>query len=347
MTFSKRLAQVLIVLAVVFLSVFSIGSFAQSGRTLTDQEWKEVQAAALREGKVVFYGDPNVGMMAKIQADFEKANPGIVLERSRMVGPTLIGKIEADRSTGTDGADIAVGVELMSWYEDAAKRGMIKAPVGPASRSWPAEYLLGGVFPVLQIEPVVMAYNTNLVKTQITGYQDILRPEFKGRVATSEPVALAVIAWYDWLEKTQGTEFLLKFAGQNPKSYVGSTPATQSVISGETIVTAFTGSTTVLPFIEQGAPLKLVVPNPSTGYRYGGALLSWAKRPNAAQVLMDYLMSRRGQTVWAGPGGSASPLAGIPGSLDAKTINPYDPKQYPSDVQKAYVEKWKKIFIAK
>ena len=62
---------------------------------MTDQEWKEVQAAALKEGKVVFYGDPNVGMMAKIQADFEKANPGIVLERSRMVGPALIGKIEA------------------------------------------------------------------------------------------------------------------------------------------------------------------------------------------------------------------------------------------------------------
>lgn len=349
MTISHRLLQISNVLALSSLLAFSAGSLAQGSRSvpMTDREWKEVQAAALKEGKLVFYGDPNVGMMAKIQADFEKANPGIVLERHRLVGPALIGKIEADRSTGADGADMVVGVELLSWYEEAVKRGMIKAPIGPASRSWPPEYLLAGVFPVLQFEPVVIAYNTNLVKTQITGYQDILKPEFKGKVATSEPVALPVIAWYDWLERTQGADFLIKFAAQNPRSYVGGTPATQAVISGEAVVTAFAGSTTVLPFIEQGAPLKIVAPNPSIGYRYGGALLSWAKRPNAALVFMDYLMSRRGQTVWSGPGGSASPLAGIPGSLDVRTINPYDPKQYSSEFQKAYIAKWKKIFAAK
>lgn len=60
----------------------------------------------------------------------------------------------------------------------------------------------------MSIEPLVMAYNHNLIKRPVTGYQDLLRPELQGRLGTSELVAPSVIAWYDWLEKTQGPDFL-------------------------------------------------------------------------------------------------------------------------------------------
>ena len=350
MTISYRSNRVLKILAASFLLAFSAHSLAQSARSvpMTDQEWKAVQAAAVKEGKVIFYGDPPAATLAKIRADFELANPGIVMESSRLFGPTLITRFETERATGiADGADVVVATDLMAWYEEPARLGQIKAPTGPASRSWPAEYLLAGVFPVLTVEPAVIAYNSNLVKTPITGYQDLLKPEFKGKVATSSLIAQVIVAWYDWLEKTQGADFLTKFAAQNPRILTGGTPAIQSTIAGEVLISAWMGSSTALPLIEKGAPIKMVVPNPSIGFRYGGAILSWAKRPNAALVLMDYLMSRRGQTVWSGSGGSASPLAGIPGSLDVKTINPYDPKQYSADVQKAYAVKWEKIFVAK
>ena len=74
------------------------------------------------------------------------------------------------------------------------------------------------------------------------------------------------------------------------------------------------------------------------------AALAHAKRPNAALVFVDYMMSRRGQTAWNGSGESASPLAGIPGSLDAKTMQPWDPFRYTPEFQKAYLAKWNKIF---
>jgi hypothetical protein len=55
-------------------------------------------------------------------------------------------------------------------------------------------------------------------------------------------------------------------------------------------------------------------------------------------------MSVDGQKDWHSSGGSASPLPGIPGSLDASTITPWDIDAYPSEVVAKYRERFNKIF---
>jgi iron(III) transport system substrate-binding protein len=109
-------------------------------------------------------------------------------------------------------------------------------------------------------------------------------------------------------------------------------------------VAAFATTAIPLNLIAQGAPLKIVIPKPSQGIRYGAGVVAWSKRPNAALVLMDYLMSVRGQTVINGKGESASPLEGIPGSLDASSIQPFDPSKYPPDVVQAESERLDQLF---
>jgi iron(III) transport system substrate-binding protein len=100
----------------------------------------------------------------------------------------------------------------------------------------------------------------------------------------------------------------------------GGAPASQALAAGEFAAIAFATVTTIRPLMDIGAPVKLVVPSPSFGVGYTGAILGWSKRPNAAQVFMNYLMSERGQTTWNGRGESASPRKGIPGSLDPESI---------------------------
>ena len=99
-----------------------------------------------------------------------------------------------------------------------------------------------------------------------------------------------------------------------------------------------------LPLIAQGAPLKLVIPSPAFGFQYSGGILSWSKRPNAAQVFMNYVMSRAGQTAWVGSGEAASALPNIPNSSDANTISVYNPTAYPADFLQTYGVKWRGIF---
>ena len=96
--------------------------------------------------------------------------------------------------------------------------------------------------------------------------------------------------------------------------------------------------------VEAVSSIDLVVPVPAFGVEYPICALKWSKRPNAALVLLDYLMSRGGQTIWHGQGETASPLQNIPGSLAAASIDPYDPAAYPPAKVQKYREYWSKIF---
>ena len=306
-------------------------------------EWAKTVAAANKEGRVVVYYSAVTPVLERVKADFEKLYPSIIVEYSRL-NTNVPGKIEAERNTGADGADVDLDSSAILWTLGLAKAGSLKAPSGPASVNWPAAYVLNGTAPVLAVEPIVITYNTNLVKTPITGYQDLLRPEFKGKLATTELLGPTLVAWYEWLEKTQGADFLKKLAAQAPRYYTGAAATTQAALSGEMSVAAFSNSTISVPLVAQGAPVKMLVPSPSFGIRYTGAVFNWAKRPNAGLVLLDYLMTPRGQTAWHGRGDSASPLPNIPGAMDIKTVTPYDPAPYTNDVVAAYTKKWNAIF---
>jgi ABC-type Fe3+ transport system substrate-binding protein len=96
--------------------------------------------------------------------------------------------------------------------------------------------------------------------------------------------------------------------------------------------------------IALGAPVDYVVPNPGIGISYGLAALAWSKQPNAARVLADFAMSPEGQAAWHGVGESASPLSGIPGSLDVTSISLWDPEAFPADVVNTYTTRFNAIF---
>lgn len=322
-------------------------SLAQSSDSaFKSAEWAKVAAAARKEGRVVLYTQANPIVNERIKADFENAHPGMVLEYSRVVGAALLSKLEQERKIGADGADVAIATEPL-WFENLAKAGALKKPAGPSTLSWPARYTVGGAAPVLALEPITMAYNTNLVKTPITGYRDLLRPELKGKIGLLDLVAPVVVAWFDWLEKTQGPDFLAKLAAQDARLFPSSVPSTQATAAGETAVSGFTNPTNSMPLIERGAPIKMVLPSPSFGISYVGGVLSAGRRQNAALFFMDYLTSPRGQTAWSGKGETASPLPAIPGSLDAKSINTYDARPYTAEAVNAYKERWNKLFKAR
>jgi iron(III) transport system substrate-binding protein len=307
--------------------------------------WDAVMAAARKEGRVLLYSGAVPAVTDRMKRDFERAVPGIVMEVHREASGPMLAKLEAERSTNADGADLVITTEVL-WLDNKQKEGVLRAPVGPSAQSWPAAYMRGPAVPVLSVEPLMIAYNTNSIKTPITGYQDFLKPEFKGRFATTTLASLTVIAWYDWLDKAMGADFTAKLAAQQPKHYVGTITSTQATAAGEVVATIYSNPGAAVPLIEKGAPIKMVFTKPGFGFRYGGGLLAWSKRPNAAQVLMNYMMSPQGQTAWVGPGGIASPLPNIPNSADASAIQAFEPSAYPPEVQKAVTEKWNRLFKA-
>jgi iron(III) transport system substrate-binding protein len=316
---------------------------AQTASKAPPDAWKSVVAAAQKEGRVVLYSAVMPQIQERLKADFEKTYPGIVIEATRYPSGVMLAKLEQERAAGVDGADVHIFAET-GWTEARTLEGTVKAPAGPAAAGWPANYLLRGGAPILGVEPAVIVWNTNIVKTPLTGYKDLLAPEHKGRIGLLDMTATAMAAAYDWMEKGQGPNFFPGLVAQQTRLYGTVTAGAQSVAAGELGIAGYLNIGVVVPLIRKGAPLGMVVPNPSFGVQYTGGALGWGRRPNAAQVLMDYVMSRRGQAVWHGEGESASPLPNIAGSLDIRTINPYNAAPYTPDVVNAARSRWNAMF---
>lgn len=337
-----------------FLSALALGAgimfhsnaFSQAIRQ-SPADWSKTLTAAQKEGRVVLYSGTVPAVLERISVDFKKAHPGIKLESSRLTGNVVVSRADQERSSGSDGADVVISAGSRPWYVERGKQRLLSIPAGPSSNAWPSAYLVEGAAPVLALEPIVLAYNTNFIKQPISGYRDLLRPELKGRIASSDLAGPSVTKWYDWLGEMLGPDFLTKFAAQEPRFFPGATANAQATAAAETWLTAFTNPTTVVPLIEHGAPLRMVVPNPSFGIAYTGAILGWSKRQNAAQVLMDYLMSPRAQSVWSGGGQAASPLPGIAGSLDPASVNVWDASSMSREEEKMLREKWEQTFRKK
>lgn len=306
-------------------------------------EWAKVTAAAKKEGRVSFYGSTPVQAGQRILAGFKKSHPDIAIDYVRLSSAEMLSRVEQERASGVDGADVWLSAEVL-WLQTRDKEGKLLKPIGPSAADWPQKYWRGQGVVAIGIEPFVMVYNTKLVTTPPKRYADLLTPDFKGRIGANELAASSVVAWYDWMEKTQDRDYLTKLKALNVKLYAGAVGTSQAIASGEIAATPGTATvTTVKPLMDQGAPINFVRPIPAFGFEYAAAAFGWSRRPNAALVLMDYLMSVEGQTLLYGTGEGASPRTNIPGAMPASEIQVFDAAQYTPEVVRVYREHWNKV----
>lgn len=183
-----------------------------------DANWQRIVASAKKEGSLVIYHQAVPQVLDRVTKDFMAQYPEIKVEYRRLLtSVTHMQAIETEKSSKLDGADITQYANAI-WYREKAQENFFLKPVGPATADYPKESLLYGAVPIVAVMPFVVAYNTNLVKTPISSMRDLLRPELKGKVGSSDLVAETVFAFYEWIEKTQGADFLTQFAAQSPNS---------------------------------------------------------------------------------------------------------------------------------
>jgi iron(III) transport system substrate-binding protein len=244
--------------------------------------WEKIVAAARKEGRVHFYSVALPAATERMVSGFKKAYPGIEVDVFRNASAAVMPRIDQERASSADGADIVATTDF-AWFSARAKEASFLAPVGPATRNWPPQFLTSGNYATVALELFVIPYNKNLVKAPPQGYADLLKPEFKGKVGTLEAGSQSVSSWYDWLEKTQGGDFLARLKDQNPKLYVSTAPLTQAIVAGEILAGVLGIGSSTKAMMATGAPMAYVVPNPAYASSYAIAALPWSRRPNSAQ----------------------------------------------------------------
>lgn len=271
-------------------------------RAADSAAWAKVVAAAKKEGVVKMYSTMVPTINAALEKGFKAAYPEIDLKITRTVGMEINATLDAERSTGVDGADIVAHVNF-DWIFDPGRKGYFVKPLGPhaTAATWMGTpYLVNDTIQLSLLTALGISYNTELVKTPLTGYMDLLKPEFgNGKIGLVDNTQGPATDLYKWMEETFGVSYLPKLSEQKPKFYTTAVPLQEALLSGEIAIAVWGVNALVQPAKQKGAPLEFVLGNPGWSTVNFTYMLGWAKRPNAAQVLFDYMASPAGQAVLA------------------------------------------------
>ena len=154
------------------------------------------------------------------------------------------------------------------------------------------------------LEPMVMIYNTEMVEEAPTAWADLLREEFKGTIASADPVQSSsafgviqsIIAAYGQ-EDGGGYEFLEKLVPQlDGKLTSGSSAVYTGVSNGEYAV-GLTYEEAALKYIAAGATIDVVYPTEGTGILISPvAMVNGAPNAENAKLFIDYVLSEEAQS---------------------------------------------------
>ena len=162
----------------------------------------------------------------------------------------------------------------------------------------------------------MLVWNTNTFPDGFTEWDDLLDPSVKGKLAMRNDLTTSMAATLEFMEQELGPDYLTALGGQSPKYYTSAVPMGQAVASGEAGVTNISTPSIVKDLQNQGAPVDFAFPEPGFAIMWGGGALATSKRPNAARVFLDFLMSEEGQAAINADGFGAAGREGIEGALD-------------------------------
>ena len=278
----------------------------------------EVMSAALKEGRVVWYGGDNTGEFFSHggKEAFEKRF-GIRIEPviGRLREQT--DRVRAEHASGTKIADVFDGVVqyLMELYSLGALE-KFKNPTRTLADfdkkvfiQEPADY-----WTPLFISAQALIVNTDKVKKEEypKSYWDIVNPKWKGRVATRDPRSAGGGGWqflqmYDYPKL--GIEYIRKLKDVVDPFIVpgGSRAMRDAVLLGQFSL-GFSGRPEFLTDVPKGSPLAYVVPQEGlTWLPHVTALIKGAPHSNAAKVALTWFYETPNLQLLATEGGRMIP----------------------------------------
>lgn len=286
-------------------------------------DWDKVVEAAKKEGRVVVY-DAMWTMVpperAALFQAFEEAT-GIKPEITTLQPPESRERIRAEQRSGQIMGDVMASAVVMPY--DMYQAGYTQPAVVPAGLEkdiWRLEpyYLKGSQNHVVTtyFYPLPSAViNTKLVKPEDEpkSWADLLNPKWKGKMVTTDPRLPGAQPEVGELRKVLGEDYYPGLAKLDIMLIPGKPGPTERVARGENAI-AFTPEPKIaLAAIKAGAPLKLLqfkdaVPTVS----FGMAIQKNAPHPNAAKVLINWLLTKEGQTVHSKAGLNPSLRKDVP-----------------------------------
>jgi len=256
-----------------------------------------LEAGAKKEGKVVWY--TTLIAYKEIVNLFEGKYPGVKVEAYRSMSTDLLKRFLAEAQAGRHLVDV---IETTPPSLMAGRDAKLLAPYfSPHLKLYPddskEEASKETVLWTTDRESLIgLGYNKNHIKAAEVpkNFADLLKPEYKGKIAVSGDATGARMIGA--MMRVKGEEFVKRLRSLEIKMHMVSGGALQellaagemamsfSIFRNHVIVTQSKGGPT------EWVPLDLVVANAG-----GAALPANAKNPHASLLFIDYLISPEGQ----------------------------------------------------
>lgn len=319
------------------LGAVPFAAAAQEG----EAAWAETVKRAQAEGRLNLYSVAPPDQGQRLVDAFTRRYPAIRVSMTRGAGD-LPPRIAAERASGVDGGDVFLFSDPL-WFKENADH--LLALDGPSNKKFPSDHWIApGKAPLVSYPPMGMiVWNKKFVPGGIKGYPDLLNPAFRGKIGARQDMTAFLAAFLEWQEQTFGPEFLRQFGAQKPKYYASVVPMVQAVASGEIWIASTSVPSSAKDLMKQGAPIDYVVPQRTFAISWAAGALAASRRPNAARVFLDFVMSEEGQTALNGDGDGGSPLA-VPGTLKPGDLTILDLSLYGAAKRDEWRRKFKEYF---
>ena len=254
---------------------------------------------AKEEGQVLLYTSLAGSDINAFRKAFEKAYPGVKLEIYRASGTTILQKILTENRAGTNVVD-AVMTQVSTLHPLKEKNLLAKFESAERNAFDPRfkdkEGYWTDVYPTVHSIP----YNTQQVAPPDLPkhYTGLLDPKWKGRLGLNRNNYMFLAALLDFYGKEKGEAFLRKLSQHDPQVRSGGTLTATLVGAGELPIAFSVNANNVENVKEKGSPVDWVrLDDPLYGEPHPASVMSKAPHPNAARLVVEFAISKEGQSL--------------------------------------------------
>lgn len=291
-----------VILVVIFSFIF--WSLWCGGKAVAAPSEEERTASliegAKKEGKVVWYTMLTAAEADMVGRKFKEKYPFIVTEMYRTGAENMVTRILAENQAKRYIFDALMITQAES--EILKRKGLFAKYLSP-QRKYYLESLKDaeGYWTDLYLNLNVIGYNTKLVSARDIPktYEDLLKPRWKGKMGMDTKAYTLFASILKQMGEKRGLEFMKKLGEQNILFRTGRTLNAQMVAAGEVDLGIALYNQRIEEMKAKGAPVNWAAIEPVVPELHPLSISAQAPHPNAARLLIDYLLSKEGQELIA------------------------------------------------
>ncbi len=275
-----------------------------------EANWEKTVQTARKEGNVVVQAT-SVGPFLKEAGPILEKKYGVTLEILSKRGGELMTGIMAERRAGIYRSDVLI-TGLNTFFGEIAPAGIAEPlekelllPDILNKNNWYGNELPWGndkhtVINMYAYPNSSLAVNSDMVRPEtLKSYWDILDPKYKGKIIMNDPTLAGTgLKSFSALGyKILNLDFFRQLAKQEPLISRDQRLQVNWIAQAKYYILLFPRSSDMTDFMDAGAHVAFALPKEGTYLsRDGGgiSLMNKAPHPNAARLLINYILSKEG-----------------------------------------------------